>query len=114
MFETPLLVLDAGEVVPVGRLPAFLLPELILDRLSGGEHCRANACAHREPWRLRPFRDHAFEVEAHGPGERLCPTSRESNALPLACADVAARSRAWLAATWRAFALPARATPGGG
>ena len=113
MFETPLLVLDAGEVVPVGRLPAFLLPELILDRLSDGEHCRRNACAHREPWRLRPFRDHAFEVEAHGPGEHLCPMAPAPGAVPPACADVAARSRAWLATMWRAFAPPTLAAPDG-
>lgn len=108
MFETPLLVLDAGEVVPVGRLPAYLLPGLILDRLSGGGHCRANACAHRDAWRLRPFRDLALEVEAHGPGERRCPVAREAQAAtaPPACAGAVARTLAWQAAMWRAFAPP--------
>lgn len=106
MFETPLLVLDAGELVPVGRLPAFLVPELILDRLSGGGHCRANACAHREAWRLRPFRDHSLEIEAHGPGERLCPAAAHGPGAvppPPDCAGAAERSRGWLAAMWRAF-----------
>ena len=114
MFETPLLVLDAGEAVAVGRLPTFLLPEVILDRLSGGEHCRRNACAHQEAWRLRPFRDHAIEVEAHGRGERLCPVQQGSSA-GAPCADAAARSRSWQAALFQALGgLRRTASAGGG
>jgi hypothetical protein len=111
MFETPLLVLDGSEAVPLGRLPAYLLPEVILDRLSGGEYCRRNdACEHRKPWRLRPFRDHAMEVEAHGRGERFCPTRTETlaEAAGLPCAAAAARSRAWDAALFRALGGPSR------
>jgi hypothetical protein len=104
MYETPLLVLDGGTPVPVGRLPAYLLPEVVLDILSAGTHCRTDACQSDAGWRLRPFRDHAIEVEARGPGERMCALPRDE-ADPH-CAGMAARALSWQLALFRLAGLP--------
>jgi hypothetical protein len=93
MYETPLVILDAGTPLAVGRLPTYLLPEIILDRVSQGAYCRVNRCASRAARRLRPFRDYVLEVEAAGPGEQLCLLLSD-HADPF-CADAVARSRSW-------------------
>jgi Sulfatase len=72
VYEVPLLVIDAGKPVPLGRLPSYLIPYVVLDGLTQGEFCRRNGCAWKAPWRLRPFRDFVLLVEAHGTGTRLC------------------------------------------
>jgi hypothetical protein len=59
-YLTPLLILDRGRMHAVGALPAWLIPELVLDLLSAGEHCRVNACRLPAAQRLRPFRDQLF------------------------------------------------------
>jgi hypothetical protein len=92
LYEVPLLVLDAGEHVAVGRLPTYLIPYLVLDRLTGGRFCQANSCEFQSPWRLRPFRDFALVVEANGGGERLCP-DLEATTEP--CQAPAAETLAW-------------------
>ncbi|MGP9818746.1 sulfatase-like hydrolase/transferase [Salinarimonas sp. NSM] len=56
MMQTPLFVLDAGVPVATGVLPAHAIPELVLDRLSGGRLCAMRACLHRAEARLRPHR----------------------------------------------------------
>jgi hypothetical protein len=77
MFETPLLLLGPGAERRLGRLPAWALPDLVLDILSGGEHCRRNACAQDAEPRLRPFRSQVMAVSRGeeavlrcGPSER--------------------------------------------
>jgi hypothetical protein len=70
MFETPLLLLGRGAEQRLGRLPAWALPDVLLDILSDGEHCRRNACAQDAELRLRPFRNQIF-VLPRGGGEPL-------------------------------------------
>lgn len=72
MFETPLLVLDRGRFVRTGRLPAWQLPDLILDILSGATHCADRTCGHRSAVRLRPLPGGVITVAADGQGEHFC------------------------------------------
>ena len=55
MYATPLVIIDRDAIRDVGRLPAWLIPEVILSILSGGRYCSEGRCAHAAPWRLRPF-----------------------------------------------------------
>jgi len=55
LHETPLLVLDRDRMVAVGRLPAWGIPDLVLDLLSAGAHCRHASCQHNEALRIRPL-----------------------------------------------------------
>jgi phosphoglycerol transferase MdoB-like AlkP superfamily enzyme len=88
IYEVPLILLDRGELVPLGRLPTYLLPYAILDRLGG---CDDRQCGWDTAWRLRPFRDHALLVERDGDGARSCSVSRPDPA----CEPVARQARAW-------------------
>jgi hypothetical protein len=92
LYEVPLLILDRGELLPVGRLPTYLIPYVVLDRLSQGAFCKQNGCAWQRPWRLRVFRDFAILVEAHSAGEILCAPLDATTA---PCDQAAERSRAW-------------------
>lgn len=76
LYEVPLLVLDRGELLSVGRLPTYQIPYLLLDRLSEGAYCRENACPWLGDWRNRPFRDIVLRIEAHGADEQACLMSR--------------------------------------
>lgn len=77
MFETPLLLLGRGTEHRLGRLPAWALPDVLLDILSGGEHCRRNACAQDAELRLRPFRSQVFAVPRGGEAVLRCdPAAR--------------------------------------
>jgi phosphoglycerol transferase MdoB-like AlkP superfamily enzyme len=88
MYEVPLILLDRGEMVPLARLPTYLLPYAILDRLGA---CGEDGCGWDTPWRLRPFRDRALLVERDGDRERPCSVGQ-----PDADCEVAARqARAW-------------------
>jgi hypothetical protein len=69
MYEVPLILLDRGEMVPLGRLPTYLLPYALMERLGA---CGERGCADDPPWRLRPFRDRAILVERDGSGQRSC------------------------------------------
>ena len=55
-----------------GRLPIYLIPDLLLERLGYRAACAGGPCPWHRPERLRPFRDRALLVAATGPGERLC------------------------------------------
>lgn len=68
LYETPLLVLDRGAMVDAGRIAAWQVPALVLDRLTGGTFCATNACPHREAPGLRPLPDLVF-----APGEAPRP-----------------------------------------
>ncbi len=72
MYEVPLLLLDRGELLSPGRLPIYLIPYLLLERLGFRAVCAGDGCPWQRPWRLRPFRDRAFLVAAAGAGGRLC------------------------------------------
>lgn len=73
LFETPILVLDRGEMLPLGRLPQYLVPEVILDRLSDGAYCRTNRCGYRSERVLRPYATSALLVERQGKDVAVCP-----------------------------------------
>ena len=88
----PLLLDDAGELVPLGHLPSYLIPYVILDRLTAGNFCRRNGCAWQSAWRLRPFRDFALLVEAQSGATRLCPRLK---IVPGPCRDPAMEALAW-------------------
>jgi phosphoglycerol transferase MdoB-like AlkP superfamily enzyme len=88
MYEVPLILLDRGEMVPLARLPTYLLPYAILDRLGA---CGDQGCGWDAPWRLRPFRDHALLVERDGDRERPCSVSQPSQE----CEPTARQARAW-------------------
>jgi hypothetical protein len=62
------VLLDRGELVSLGRLPTYLIPYAVVDRLMRGNVDGA----WDGPWRLRPFRDLAILVERDGPGEIIC------------------------------------------
>ena len=91
LYEVPLIVLDRGDLVPVGRLPTYQIPYLLLDRLSAGAYCRATACPWRADWRERPFRDLVIRVQADGAGERACVAGAPTSA----CARPLADARRW-------------------
>jgi hypothetical protein len=88
IYEVPLIVLDRGELVPLGRLPTYLLPYGLLDRLG---LCVEQGCGWDTPWRLRPFRDHALLVERDGAGQKPCSVRQP---IP-ACEETARQARAW-------------------
>lgn len=73
LYETPLLVIDRGELLALGRVPQYLLPEIVLDRLSDGIYCRDNRCGHRQDRVLRPFAASALVLDREGAGFRSCP-----------------------------------------
>jgi Sulfatase len=91
LYEVPLLLLDRGELVPVGRLPTFQIPYLLLDRLSAGAYCRKNGCPWSGDWRYRPFRDMSIRVEARGTDEEVCERARPSTA----CERTLREARGW-------------------
>jgi len=64
----PLFVIDRGEPVPVGVVPHYLLPELIVDRLSDGAYCASNPCQSKQPGALRP----PFLVDRGNPLRAIC------------------------------------------
>jgi hypothetical protein len=84
----PLILLDRGEMVPLGRLPTYLVPYAILDRLGA---CGERHCGWDTAWRLRPFRDHAILVERDGDREQPCSVSKPDQA----CEPTARQARAW-------------------
>ena len=91
LYEVPLLLLDRGELVPVGLLPTFQIPYLLLDRLSAGAYCRKNGCPWFGDWRYRPFRDMSIQVDARGVDERVCEPARPSKA----CEHTLRDARGW-------------------
>jgi phosphoglycerol transferase MdoB-like AlkP superfamily enzyme len=87
LYEVPLILLDRGDLVPLGRLPTYLIPYAILDRILPDNVDDA----WDGPWRLRPFRDRAILVERDGPGERMCAVQE-----PTAdCRTPARQAQAW-------------------
>ena len=90
LYETPLVVLDGDEMLPLGRVPQYLLPEILLDRLSRGAYCRQNRCAYTAPRVLRPFADAALIFDREGGDWRACAGLAEARAEP--CRTAAARS----------------------
>ena len=87
LYEVPLILLDRGELVPLGRLPTYLIPYAVVDRLVPDNVDGA----WDGPWRLRPFRDRAILVERDGPGERVCAVQE-----PTAdCRTSARQAQAW-------------------
>ena len=82
MYEVPLILLDRGELVPLGRLPTYLVPYAILDRLGA---CGERHCGWDTAWRLRPFRDRALMLgQPTGPGMRTSCTTGACLAAPTA------------------------------
>jgi hypothetical protein len=87
LYEVPLVLLDRGELVPLGRLPTYLIPYAVVDRLLPG-----NVDGTWDgPWRLRPFRDRAILVERDGPGERVCAVQDPTDE----CRISARQTQAW-------------------
>jgi len=87
MYEVPLILLDRGAMVPLGRLPTYLLPYAILDRLGA---CGEAGCGWDSAWRLRPFRDRALLV-GDGDNQRWCLVKEPTGP----CAGAAREARAW-------------------
>jgi phosphoglycerol transferase MdoB-like AlkP superfamily enzyme len=87
LYETPLILLDRGELVPLGRLPTYLIPYAVVDRLAPG----VLDVGWNGPWRLRPFRDRAILVERNGPGERVCSVQEPTEE----CRTTARDAQAW-------------------
>lgn len=52
---TPLIVRRARQTVPLGIVPQFVLPEVILDLLTDGAYCRATSCVQAAPVIYRPI-----------------------------------------------------------
>ncbi|WP_372426606.1 sulfatase-like hydrolase/transferase [Salinarimonas chemoclinalis] len=91
MMQTPLVVLDAGVPVATGVLPAWAIPELVLDRLSGGRLCAERACVHRAETRLRPHRTTPMIVSERGETVRAClPSDADA-----ACVQARRETLAW-------------------
>lgn len=57
LYETPLLILDGPRLVDVGRLPAWQIPEIVIDILSEGKYCASRNCASSREVYIRPFFD---------------------------------------------------------
>jgi phosphoglycerol transferase MdoB-like AlkP superfamily enzyme len=87
LYEVPLILLDRGELVPLGRLPTYLIPYAVVDRLVPGNVDGA----WDGPWRLRPFRDRAILVERDGPGEIICSVQEPTDD----CRTSARQAQAW-------------------
>jgi hypothetical protein len=87
LYEVPLILLDRGEIVPLRRLPTYLIPYAVVDRLAPGEV----EIGWDGPWRLRPFRDRAILVERDGPGERVCSVQKPTED----CRITARHAQAW-------------------
>ncbi|MFN6953672.1 MAG: sulfatase-like hydrolase/transferase [Acetobacteraceae bacterium] len=83
MFETPLILIGEGVEPAAGRLPAWALPDVILDILSRGEHCRRSACAHHAEAMPRPFRSQVMAVPRDGGAVLRCGPSERAGR----CAD---------------------------
>lgn len=77
LYVTPLIVLDRGQFVRTGALPAWQVPYLILDRLSLGSICVSGSCPHRAEIRLRPTADRVMAVNSAGAEVANCPLRSE-------------------------------------
>ena len=73
-LELPLIVIDGARgALPIGRVPHFALPDIILDLASAGRYCEAYRCQHRQPVSIRPTVDGIFRFPVSGPGHEFCP-----------------------------------------
>lgn len=91
MYEVPLIMLDRGRLLSPGRLPIYLIPYVLLERLGHRARCDDDRCPWERPWRLRPFRDRALVVGGDDHGERLCLAAQPT----AACREPLAELRAW-------------------
>jgi hypothetical protein len=74
-YATPLVVRRSRQTVPVGIVPHFALPEVILDLATDGAYCRATSCITAAPLVYRPIgRLDLFTTSVHFP-ETLCDTA---------------------------------------
>ncbi len=87
LYEVPLIMLDRGQMVPLGRLPTYLIPYALVDRLLPDN---VDGAWDRR-WRLRPFRDRAILVERDGSGERVCAVQHPS----ADCMNASRDTQAW-------------------
>jgi hypothetical protein len=71
-------------------VPQYLVPEIVLDRLSDGAYCRENRCGHRQDKVLRPFASAALIADRQGESAQVCALDRPSGE---ACALAARQSR---------------------
>jgi hypothetical protein len=83
----PLFVFDRGQPVPVPPLPHYLIPEMIIDRLTGGSYCAGHPCLSQKPYLLRP----PYVADRSKPEHPVCTTDgRQQNDL---CSQAASLDR---------------------
>ena len=59
-------------MLPLGRVPQYLIPEIVLDRLSDGAYCRENRCGYTRARVLRPFAGAALLADRLGDAWQVC------------------------------------------
>jgi len=69
---TPLIVRRARQTVPLGIVPQFALPEVILDLLTDGAYCRATSCVHAAPVIYRPIGSRAVYTARDAFPQTVC------------------------------------------
>jgi len=84
--RVPFVMLRAGKVVaaPVTVVPAYLVPEIIVNTLSQGAYCRANRCRKDGQRIFRPLADRVLAYDRTG--RRLADCKPDSDPTP-ACAE---------------------------
>ena len=76
--EVPLIVLHRGELKRVAaRTPAYLVPEIIMDVLSGGGFCRSGPCLKDRESVIRTLPGRAVVLDKEGRFLRLCKTASD-------------------------------------
>ena len=69
---TPLIVRRARQTVPLGIVPQFALPEVILDLLTDGAYCRATPCVHAASVIYRPIGSRAVYTSRDAFPQTVC------------------------------------------
>jgi len=72
--RVPLVMLEGARTysTTLPTVPAYLLPELILDRLTNGEFCQANICRRNSPEIMRPLEEKVLVYDQTGKQVREC------------------------------------------
>ena len=84
-LEVPFIFVRGGRVLPLTRrtLPSYLVPEILLDRLSGGAFCEARDCLKDRPFAYRTDFDGVYVIDRRGD---LVTECRGGGDIPPPCA----------------------------
>jgi hypothetical protein len=76
--QVPLMIFDgaAGEMPLTGLIPAYQLPEIIMEQLTSGRFCAENRCYRSVPTWLRPIGDELIVIDAASGQLQTCAAGR--------------------------------------